>query len=217
MVCATSTCERSVGSARRDGAAGTAPCSREPGVACPAVSLLPADDPWAAYADTIVQIVRPAEGDFVTVRSAPVGEPRVEIGRWPWPGEDPVSHPDGLGSRRRAPGDRGEPAPRGGARGGPSTAGEPAAARRRGRPFLGAPRGGRRRARIVGARRGRAGRGVPAGGHLRLDAAGLVDRLVPRRPPRRLRLVSCRVTSDVVPDRRRRNHGRTREPGTMGR
>ncbi len=54
------------------------------------MSLLPADDPWAAYADTIVQIVRPAEGDFLTVRSAPVGEPRVEIGRWPWPGEDPV-------------------------------------------------------------------------------------------------------------------------------
>ena len=90
MVCATSTCESSVGSGRRDGAAGTAPCSREPGVGCPAVSLLPADDPWVPYAGTIVQIVRPAEGDFVTVRSAPVGERRAEFGRWPWTSEDPV-------------------------------------------------------------------------------------------------------------------------------
>jgi hypothetical protein len=55
------------------------------------MSLLPPDDPWATYADTIVQIVRPADGDFVTVRGAPVGVPVGAIGRWPWPSEDPVS------------------------------------------------------------------------------------------------------------------------------
>ncbi len=55
------------------------------------MSLLAPDDPWAAYARTVVQIVRPAEGDFVTVRAAPGGAPRGETGRWPWPREDPVS------------------------------------------------------------------------------------------------------------------------------
>jgi hypothetical protein len=50
------------------------------------VSLLPEGDPWAAYARSIVEIVRPAEGDFVTVRAAPSGEP----GRWPWPTSEPV-------------------------------------------------------------------------------------------------------------------------------
>jgi hypothetical protein len=54
------------------------------------MSLLPPEDPWAAYADTIVQIVRPAEGDFVTVRGAPPGEARDESGCWPWPSEDAV-------------------------------------------------------------------------------------------------------------------------------
>jgi hypothetical protein len=55
------------------------------------MSLLPPDDPWAAYASTIVQIVRPAEGDFVTVRGAPPGGAGGEAGRWPWDSEEPVS------------------------------------------------------------------------------------------------------------------------------
>jgi uncharacterized protein DUF3293 len=54
------------------------------------VSLLPPDDPWAAYAGTIVQIVRPSEGDFVTVRGVPAGASRGESARWPWPSEEPV-------------------------------------------------------------------------------------------------------------------------------
>jgi Protein of unknown function (DUF3293) len=55
------------------------------------MALLPPDDPWAAYAGTIVQIVRPAEGDFVTVRGAPPGGPRGKAGRWPWASEEPVA------------------------------------------------------------------------------------------------------------------------------
>ncbi len=54
------------------------------------MSLLPSGDPWAAYAGTIVQIVRPAEGDFVTVRGAARGSPYGQIGPWPWPSEEPV-------------------------------------------------------------------------------------------------------------------------------
>jgi hypothetical protein len=50
------------------------------------VSLLPPDDPWADYASSIVEIVRPAEGDFVTVRAARAGQK----GRWPWPTPEPV-------------------------------------------------------------------------------------------------------------------------------
>ena len=54
------------------------------------MSLLSLDDPWAAYAGTIVQIVRPSEGDFVTVRGAAPGSPPGQIGRWPWPSQEPV-------------------------------------------------------------------------------------------------------------------------------
>jgi hypothetical protein len=54
------------------------------------MSLLPPGDPWAAYAGTIVQIVRPAEGDFVTVRGAAPGSRRGEIRSWPWPSAEPV-------------------------------------------------------------------------------------------------------------------------------
>jgi hypothetical protein len=49
-------------------------------------ALLPPDDPWAAYARTVVEIVRGAEGDFVTVCAAPPGQ----TGRWPWPTREPV-------------------------------------------------------------------------------------------------------------------------------
>jgi hypothetical protein len=55
------------------------------------VSLLAPDDRWAPYAGTIVQIVRPAEGDFVTVRAAPEGGPDGDRGRWPWASDEPVS------------------------------------------------------------------------------------------------------------------------------
>ena len=71
----------------------------------PAVSLLPPDDPWAAYAGTIVQIVRPAEGDFVRC-----GALRRASGRASWSvavaERGPGAHPHGVGSRRRAPGRR---------------------------------------------------------------------------------------------------------------
>ncbi len=50
------------------------------------MTLLPPGDPWAPYARTVVEIVRPAEGDLVTVGGAPAGE----IGRWPWPTAEPV-------------------------------------------------------------------------------------------------------------------------------
>ena len=46
--------------------------------------LLPGD-PWAGYARTVVEIVRPAEGDLV-VCPAPPGE----VGEWPWRTADPV-------------------------------------------------------------------------------------------------------------------------------
>jgi hypothetical protein len=49
-------------------------------------ALLPPADPWAAYARTVVEIVRGAEGDFVTVCAAPPGQ----RGRWPWPTQEPV-------------------------------------------------------------------------------------------------------------------------------
>ena len=54
------------------------------------MSLLAPDDPWAAYADTVVQIVRPAEGDFVTVRAAPVGAPTRRDRSMALAREDPV-------------------------------------------------------------------------------------------------------------------------------
>lgn len=50
------------------------------------MTLLPPGDPWVAYAHTMVEIVRPAEEDLVTVRAAPP----ARIGRWPWPTSAPV-------------------------------------------------------------------------------------------------------------------------------
>jgi hypothetical protein len=47
--------------------------------------VLPADDPWAGYARTVVQIARPGMPDLV-VRSGPTGR-RDE---WPWNSLDPV-------------------------------------------------------------------------------------------------------------------------------
>ena len=49
-------------------------------------AFLPPEDPWAAYAGTVVEIVRGAEGDLVTVCAAPIGQ----TGRWPWPTREPV-------------------------------------------------------------------------------------------------------------------------------
>jgi hypothetical protein len=49
------------------------------------VELLPPDDPWAAYARTVVVIVRPETTNLV-VEAAPPGR----TGAWPWPTEDPV-------------------------------------------------------------------------------------------------------------------------------
>jgi hypothetical protein len=54
------------------------------------MSLLPPEDPWSAYARTIVQIVRPAQGDFVTVHGVAPGAPLGANGRWPWPSEETV-------------------------------------------------------------------------------------------------------------------------------
>jgi hypothetical protein len=45
--------------------------------------LLPADDPWAGYARTVVEIAGP--DGRVTVRAAPPGE----VGAWPWPSDPP--------------------------------------------------------------------------------------------------------------------------------
>jgi hypothetical protein len=42
-------------------------------------------DPWASYVRTVVEIVRPGEGNLV-VRSAPLGV----VGEWPWPWPEPV-------------------------------------------------------------------------------------------------------------------------------
>ena len=42
-------------------------------------------DPWASYERTVVEIVRPGEGNLV-VRSAPLGV----AGEWPWPWPEPV-------------------------------------------------------------------------------------------------------------------------------
>jgi hypothetical protein len=46
---------------------------------------LASGDPWAAYARTVVEIVRPRQGHLV-VRSAPPGE----VGDWPWASREPV-------------------------------------------------------------------------------------------------------------------------------
>jgi hypothetical protein len=46
---------------------------------------LAADDPWAPYGRTVVEILRPGEEDL-RVRPAPVGE----VGAWPWPSGQPV-------------------------------------------------------------------------------------------------------------------------------
>jgi Protein of unknown function (DUF3293) len=43
------------------------------------------DDPWAAYARTVVQIARHGEPDVI-VRGAPIGE----RGEWPWTSGEPV-------------------------------------------------------------------------------------------------------------------------------
>jgi len=42
-------------------------------------------DPWVSYARTVVEIVRPGEGNLV-VRSAPLGV----VGEWPWPWSERV-------------------------------------------------------------------------------------------------------------------------------
>lgn len=47
--------------------------------------VLAPDDPWSAYARTVVTIAPPRR-DLVVVRAAPVGE----TGSWPWPGETTV-------------------------------------------------------------------------------------------------------------------------------
>ncbi|HEY6473694.1 MAG TPA: DUF3293 domain-containing protein [Acidimicrobiales bacterium] len=49
------------------------------------MELLAPDDPWAAYARTVVVIVRPDSPNLV-VAAAPVGE----AGGWPWPAGDAV-------------------------------------------------------------------------------------------------------------------------------
>ena len=46
---------------------------------------LPSDDPWAAYARTVVQIARLGEPDLI-VRGAPSGA----HGEWPWSSLEPV-------------------------------------------------------------------------------------------------------------------------------
>ena len=46
---------------------------------------LPADDPWASYGRTVVEILRP-DGEDLWVRPAPVGE----VGIWPWTSGLPV-------------------------------------------------------------------------------------------------------------------------------
>ena len=43
------------------------------------------EDPWASYARTVVEIVRPGEGNLV-VRAAPLGV----VGEWPWRSPGPV-------------------------------------------------------------------------------------------------------------------------------
>jgi uncharacterized protein DUF3293 len=48
------------------------------------MSLEPAD-PWASYARTVVEIIRPRGGDVV-VSAAPLGV----AGEWPWPSPEPV-------------------------------------------------------------------------------------------------------------------------------
>jgi hypothetical protein len=47
--------------------------------------LVAPGDPWASYARTVVEIVRPGVGDIV-VRAAPPGN----VGEWPWPSPGPV-------------------------------------------------------------------------------------------------------------------------------
>lgn len=42
-------------------------------------------DPWVSYARTVVEIIRPAEGNLV-VRPAPLGV----VGEWPWPWSESV-------------------------------------------------------------------------------------------------------------------------------
>jgi len=51
----------------------------------PAMPMAPGDDPWAAYARTVVEIFRPDEGNIV-VGAAPPGQ----IGDWPWASPQPV-------------------------------------------------------------------------------------------------------------------------------
>jgi hypothetical protein len=46
---------------------------------------LAAEDPWASYGRTVVEILRPDE-DGLRVRPAPVGD----VGTWPWPSLQPV-------------------------------------------------------------------------------------------------------------------------------
>jgi len=50
----------------------------------PAMRVEPGDR-WASYARTVVEILRPGEGDL-SVRPAPPGE----VGQWPWASTEPV-------------------------------------------------------------------------------------------------------------------------------
>jgi len=51
----------------------------------PAMSTAPGDEAWAAYARTVVEILRPQEANIV-VEAAPPGE----VGDWPWASPEPV-------------------------------------------------------------------------------------------------------------------------------
>jgi hypothetical protein len=66
----------------RAGSIVTAPCARRTYGAAMEVSP---EDPWAAYARTVVEIRRPGEADIV-VRPAPPGR----SGAWPWASSLPV-------------------------------------------------------------------------------------------------------------------------------
>ena len=160
-------------------------------------ALLPPADPWAAYARTRVEIARGAEGDFVTVCAAPLGQK----GRWPWPTRDPVpiltawdpgEERPGMDVNRRR-GSELEAALRPRARRVLDAVGvDPATGRREeGLAALGLPV---EEAVAFGAR-------LSPGRHFRVGPARLVHRVVPGRAPGRLRLVSSLTTYNVVVSR----------------
>ena len=163
----------------------TAPCSRRTYGAAMEVSP---EDPWAAYAQTVVEIRRPGAADIV-VRSAPPGR----WGAWPWASSAPVHILTAWDPGDERPGDQENRVRQAALEADLRHVGTRPVARRGCRPRVGPPGGGGGRPRRLRGGGPRARSPLPAGRHLRLDSRRVGHHGLQRGTARRTRMV--RVTA----------------------